>query len=80
MFDATTSLREESRSQPDSSVAIIAENGASGELDTSAWDERIVAEPRNKVVGEWHDLCFIPYYLRANRGGRGQMRVGIRVM
>ncbi|KAJ5805616.1 Six-hairpin glycosidase [Penicillium pulvis] len=80
VFDTTAPLREESRSQPDSYVAIIAENGAPGELDTSAWNKRIVAEPQNKVTGESHDLCFIPYYLRANRGGRGQMRVGLRVM
>ncbi|KAJ5523284.1 Six-hairpin glycosidase [Penicillium frequentans] len=80
VFDATAPLREESRSQPDSYVAIIAENGAPGELDTSAWEKRIVAEPQKKFTGECHDLCFIPYYLRANRGGRGQMRVGLRVM
>lgn len=24
------------------------------------------------------DLVFIPYYLRANRGGKGHMRVGLR--
>ncbi|KAI0015146.1 hypothetical protein F4780DRAFT_784444 [Xylariomycetidae sp. FL0641] len=29
------------------------------------------------VVGEGKELTFIPYYLRANRGGRGQMRVGL---
>ncbi|KAI5853634.1 glycoside hydrolase family 127 protein [Durotheca rogersii] len=29
------------------------------------------------VVAEQKDLVFIPYYLRANRGGRGHMRVGL---
>ncbi|ROW00745.1 hypothetical protein VMCG_06460 [Cytospora schulzeri] len=27
--------------------------------------------------GEERDLVFVPYYLRANRGGRGHMRVGL---
>jgi hypothetical protein len=28
--------------------------------------------------GELGDLVFIPFYFRANRNGRGQMRVGLR--
>lgn len=28
--------------------------------------------------GEHIELVFVPYYLRANRGGRGQMRVGLK--
>ena len=27
-----------------------------------------------------NELRFIPYYARANRGGRGHMRVGLKVM
>ncbi|CRG92704.1 Glycosyltransferase-like protein LARGE2 [Talaromyces islandicus] len=30
-----------------------------------------------KISRLQRDLCFIPYYLRANRGGRGQMRVAL---
>lgn len=30
------------------------------------------------VEGEAKDLLFIPYYFRANRGGRGHMRVGLK--
>lgn len=30
--------------------------------------------------GERVDLHFVPYWARANRGGRGQMRVGIRTL
>lgn len=30
--------------------------------------------------GEKVDLHFVPYWARANRGGRGQMRVGIRTV
>ena len=31
-----------------------------------------------KEAGIIEELIFIPYYFRANRGGRGQMRVGLR--
>lgn len=80
IFDPKVALRGETRSEPDSYVALIAKNGALGELDTSAWESKIVAEDQDLVVGASRDLCFIPYYLRANRGGRGQMRVGLRVL
>jgi hypothetical protein len=29
--------------------------------------------------GQVDVLRFIPYYFRANRGGKGQMRVGLRI-
>jgi hypothetical protein len=70
-------LREETRSQPDRYIAIIAENGCKGELDTSHWRRQIVSV--GNVHEQRRDLCFVPYYLRANRGGQGQMRVGLRV-
>jgi uncharacterized protein len=73
-------LKEELRSEPDTYIAIVAHNGAKGELDTSAWDGQIVAEHRSEVSKGSKDLNFIPYYLRANRGGSGQMRVGLRVL
>jgi hypothetical protein len=79
IFDPKVPLRGEARSQPDQYVAIIAENGAKAELDTSPWNRQIVSEGNNENVGERRDLCFVPYYLRANRGGRGHMRVGLRV-
>lgn len=58
----------------------MAEKGAVGELDTLAWNRQIVAESANEAAGEAKDLCFVPYYLRANRGGNGQMRVGLRIL
>ena len=58
----------------------MAENGVKGELDTSAWEGQIVAESSDEVSKSWKDLNYIPYYLRANRGGKGQMRVGLRVL
>ncbi|RYO96658.1 hypothetical protein DL765_011520 [Monosporascus sp. GIB2] len=52
--------------------------------DTTAWDrKRAGAAPGLTVDDEegWEDrkreLVFIPYYLRANRGGEGHMRVGL---
>lgn len=80
IFDPKAALRTEPRSQPDPYVAIVAEKGAVGQLDTSAWDRQIVAESKHQPTGEARDLYFIPYYLRANRGGNGQMRVGLRVL
>lgn len=75
VFDPKIPLREEARFQPDQYMAIISENGAKGELDTSHWDRRIVSEGNNYHVGESRDLWFMSYYLQTNRGGRGQMRV-----
>ncbi|CAP92865.1 Pc16g01950 [Penicillium rubens Wisconsin 54-1255] len=82
IFDPKVPLREETRSQPDQFVAIISENGAKGELDTShtsPWNRQVASEGNNENVGERKDLCFVPYYLRADRGGRGrgQMRVSV---
>lgn len=37
-------------------------------LDKTLIDDATVVE----------ELKFVPYYFRANRGGRGQMRVGVR--
>jgi len=71
-------LREETRYQPDEYIAIYAEKGCKGEIDTSSWNRQIVSEVEN-VHEISRDLCFVPYYLRANRGGQGQMRVGLRV-
>ncbi|OJJ49529.1 hypothetical protein ASPZODRAFT_128005 [Penicilliopsis zonata CBS 506.65] len=80
LFDTKTLLREERRSTPDQYIAIVAEKGARGSLDNSSWLSKIVAESCYKIRdGEPRDLCFVPYYLRANRGGRGHMRVGLRV-
>ncbi|KAJ6088297.1 Six-hairpin glycosidase [Penicillium sp. IBT 16267x] len=71
---------EEPRSQPDSYVAIVAVDGFAGELDTSDWSRQIAVEPHTETLKERSNLCFIPYYLRANRGGKGQMRVGLRAV
>lgn len=40
------------------------------------WDVVGSAAPR-EARGEARELVFVPYYLRANRGGNGHMRVGL---
>jgi hypothetical protein len=81
IFDMNAPLKEEVRPAPDHHVSIIAQGGSRGTLDTSRWSGQIVVESGNAVpISEnVRDLCFTPYYLRANRGGKGQMRVGLRV-
>ncbi|KAL5694032.1 hypothetical protein EMGR_003827 [Emarellia grisea] len=81
IFDINAPLQEEVRSTPDHHVGIIAQGGSRGTLDTTRWKRQIVAESGNvaPISEDVRDLCFIPYYLRANRGGKGQMRVGLRV-
>lgn len=83
IFDLGAQLREEKRSEPDKYVAIIAEKGFKEELDLSPWKGKVTAElttgpGHSTALPAGRDLCFIPYYLRANRGGKGQMRVGLR--
>ncbi|KAJ5563868.1 Six-hairpin glycosidase [Penicillium frequentans] len=80
LFDPSVSLLEELRPEPDSYIAIVAVDGVAGELDTSDWSRQIAVEPHTETVKERRNLYFIPYYLRANRGGKGQMRVGLRAV
>lgn len=53
-------------------------------INSSSWD-LLMQDPHSKQSnGEGVNKCrkdleFIPYYARANRGGKGQMRVGLRV-
>lgn len=37
----------------------------------------LAVQRAKNISREKRELCFIPYYLRANRGGRGQMRVAL---
>lgn len=40
------------------------------------WDV-VGSTPFRETKGQERELVLVPYYLRANRGGRGQMRVGL---
>ncbi|KAH7274672.1 hypothetical protein FSOLCH5_000452 [Fusarium solani] len=49
-------------------------------LQSKCWKQSISTHASLKVDGDSaapRDLVFVPYYLRANRGGKGQMRVGL---
>lgn len=35
------------------------------------------AKTQDVKLGEEHELVFVPFFLRSNRGGKGQMRVGL---
>lgn len=62
----------------DSYVALTVTRGASL-LDTGAFNPTPFL--RDNGVGEGKPLSkleFVPYYFRANRGGRGHMRVGLK--
>jgi DUF1680 family protein len=78
----TSVIREERRTSEISGEPYVAlhTNGSSRSLNK--WEEK----PKGHTPGtSWEDdtsgiarsLCFVPYYYRANRGGRGQMRVGL---
>ncbi|KAF4812679.1 Non-reducing end beta-L-arabinofuranosidase [Colletotrichum siamense] len=46
-------------------------------LKTTGW-VRTPEVVMNGEEGEKRDLVFVPFYFRSNRGGKGQMRVGLR--
>ncbi|KAI8690562.1 hypothetical protein LRP88_07830 [Fusarium phalaenopsidis] len=49
-------------------------------LQSKCWKQSISTHASLKVDGDSaapRDLVFVPYYFRANRGGKGQMRVGL---
>ncbi|OHE97970.1 hypothetical protein CORC01_06833 [Colletotrichum orchidophilum] len=46
-------------------------------LRTTGWERSPEALERGEE-GVQRDLVFVPFYFRSNRGGRGQMRVGLR--
>ncbi|KAI5254632.1 DUF1680-domain-containing protein [Aureobasidium subglaciale] len=62
----------------DSYVALTVTKGASL-LDASAREATPFLSEDGLMAGKaLQDLTFVPYYFRANRGGRGQMRVGLK--
>jgi hypothetical protein len=51
-----------------------AQTSSAASLEFAAWSSLV--DSSKKPV----DLHFIPYFARANRGGKGMMRVGIRTV
>ena len=67
----------------DTYVALKVVKGASVmNMDALLASPDVAIEELNKATGAdakvIEDLKFVPYYFRANRGGRGQMRVGLK--
>lgn len=75
-------LEDSRRGQREQDFVAICAPGAGSLIDPSSWD-LLSREPTAVVDGtapkHRQDLNFIPYYARANRGGSGQMRVGLRI-
>ncbi|KAF4978138.1 hypothetical protein FZEAL_5436 [Fusarium zealandicum] len=66
------------------SHSYVAIHGTGWERNLEAWhggaqghDPSRAAKGDAVSLGDERKLVFVPYYLRANRGGRGQMRVGL---
>ncbi|QKX55142.1 uncharacterized protein TRUGW13939_02234 [Talaromyces rugulosus] len=82
---SSTSFRQEWRrdvaNKPHEHVAI---HTSGYERSYPEWENKpagtgpgLSVQTPKKISRLQRDLCFIPYYLRANRGGRGQMRVAL---
>jgi hypothetical protein len=82
-IDTSSELRETTIREADDFFVAISAPGAGRLIDTSSWDvisQNTDEKEHGKAPNEIRkDLNFIPYYARANRGGSGQMRVGLRI-
>ncbi|KAI0012272.1 glycoside hydrolase family 127 protein [Xylariaceae sp. FL0662B] len=60
-------------------VRKVADGEPGAGAGAGAWmvEEEKEEDGEGEALGEQRELTFIPYYLRANRGGRGHMRVGL---
>lgn len=62
----------------ESYVALTVTHGASL-LDTTSFEETPFLRDNGVAQGkQLPKLDFVPYYFRANRGGKGHMRVGLK--
>jgi hypothetical protein len=81
LHDITEELVDDSQT----GETYIALSGGNAELLNKEWfDERAPAIPLGPGTGHQNGpslgpLKFIPYYFRGNRGGKGHMRVGLRM-
>jgi DUF1680 family protein len=82
LFDTSVPLDEEVRNdvfEDESIIGIRAENAATFLLSMEY--NPVMDGPQNWKLQERRreTLRFVPYYARANRGGKGMMRVGLRI-
>jgi DUF1680 family protein len=82
---SSISVREEWRREvADKPHEYVAIHTSGYERSYPEWENKLAGtgpslwvQTPKKISRLERDLCFIPYYLRANRGGRGQMRVAL---
>lgn len=79
-MSADAAVKEEQRECMGEKFIGLRSTGRTRRLDT--WENRQRGlEPgtsdKISTSGDVHELVFVPYYLRANRGGTGHMRVGL---
>ncbi len=82
-IDTSVPLKEIDKLGSKEGYVAISAPGAGVAIESSSWNVLSQDTDDKKTNGEAEkgrkDLTFIPYYARANRGGKGQMRVGLRV-
>lgn len=82
-FDTDSSLKEVAKHGTEPGFVAISAPSAGLLIDPSSW--HLLSQKGDKKRDRAgpkltrKDLNFIPYYARANRGGNGQMRVGLRI-
>jgi len=82
IFDTQSLLEEITRSDIFSDEAVVgirAAHAASFLQLPEAYDALASTPKRNIKPHRTETLNFIPYYARANRHGKGMMRVGLRI-
>lgn len=83
LFDTSVALREVKRTDifPDETVIGVQAQGAA-QFIVASEEQSPLNEGSILKLQKWRreTLHFIPYYARANRGGKGMMRVGLRTI
>jgi len=82
LLDTTTPLKDENRQdifEDEVVTGVRAENGANFLFQADYNPITDGPQSRQTLMKRRETLRFIPYYARANRKGKGMMRVGLRI-
>lgn len=83
---ASADVHEEERVAEVTGERYIALRTTGWSRSQAKWDDRRpgslpgIDEEKETALGTERSLVFIPYYFRANRGGRGHMKVGLNAV
>ncbi|KAH7077680.1 hypothetical protein BKA63DRAFT_601745 [Paraphoma chrysanthemicola] len=82
VLSADQTVKEESRIHEPSGEKYVALKGTVSTRSLVNWQSKSPGQdPAARVekvqVGEYKEAVFVPYYMRANSGGKGHMRVGL---